>query len=283
MMKNPIVRQQSTNKGKVQLTMDEELMHGSTIQITYAITVANVGEVDYNENKFYYTGKVGDASTIVKTDPRMLVDYVGTQVHDYTSNDDKTATRNNLQFNQQQNPDWSVISSTELLNRSLLNNKLQANVEKYTDGHIVITDKASKGLIPIIADQAKVENTIKNAFNDDPLHALEVVNNTNSVSGVQLILSQMITQDSDSDDRIYNNMTELVTTKNDVGRRMSYSVVGNQDPTIEPQEIDADDSQEVVILPPFGQQYIYYILGTAVAVILIAGIIITIVVLKKRK
>ena len=283
MMKNPIVRQQSTNKGKVQLTMDEELMHGSTIQITYAITVANVGEVDYNENKFYYTGKVGDASTIVKTDPRMLVDYVGTQVHDYTSNDDKTATRNNLQFNQQQNPNWSVISSTELLNRGLLNNKLQANVEKYTDGHIVITDKASKGLIPIIADQAKVENTIKNAFNDDPLHALEVVNDTNSVSGVQLILSQMITQDSDSDDRIYNNMTEIVTTKNDVGRRMSYSVVGNQDPTIEPQEIDADDSQEVVILPPFGQQYIYYILGTAVAVILIAGIIITIVVLKKRK
>ena len=93
----------------------------------------------------------------------------------------------------------------------------------------------------------------------------------------------MITQDSDSDDRIYNNMTEIVTTKSDVGIRMPYSVVGNEDPTIEPQEIDADDSQEVVILPPFGQQYIYYILGTAVAVILIAGIIITIVVLKKKK
>ncbi len=33
-------------------------MHGSTLQITYAIPVANVGEVDYNEEQFYYTGKV---------------------------------------------------------------------------------------------------------------------------------------------------------------------------------------------------------------------------------
>ncbi len=283
MMKNPIVRQSSTNKGKVQLTMDEELMHGSTLQITYAITVANVGEVDYEEDQFYYTGTVGNTNTIVTTNPKLLVDYVGTQVHDYNSTDDSSATRNNLQFNQQQNPDWTVISSDDLLNNGLVNAKLTENVKKYSDGHIITTNAIAKDLIPIIADQSKVNDKIKDAFNRDPLHALETVNGTNSVSGAQLILTQMITQDSTSDDRIYNNMTEIVTTHNDVGRRMSYSVAGNQDPTMEPREIDADDSQEVVILPPFGQQYIYYVLGTAVAVILIAGIIITIVILKKRK
>lgn len=283
MMKNPIVRQSSTNKGKVQLTMDEELMHGSTIQITYAITVANVGEVDYNEAQFYYTGKVGNTGTIVKTNPRVLVDYVGTQVHDYNSNDDNSATRNNLQFNATQNPQWLAISSNDLLSNGFVNGKAAESVKKYTDGHIVITDAISKDLIPIIADQDKVESKIKDAFSKDPLHALETVNDSQSVSGVQLILSQMITQDSSSDDRIYNNMTELVTTHNDVGRRMAYSVVGNQDPTIGPLEIDADDSQEVIILPPFGQQYRYYILGTAVAVILIAGVIMTMVVLKKKK
>ena len=64
---------------------------------------------------------------------------------------------------------------------------------------------------------------------------------------------------------------------------MAYSVVGNQDPTIEPQEIDADDSQEVTILPPFGQQYIYYILGAVVSVILIGGIIGVIMVVRKRR
>lgn len=283
LMLNPVVRQNSTNKGKVQLTMDEELMHGSTLQITYAITVANVGEVDYNEEQFYYTGKVADTSTIVKTDPRVLVDYVGTQVHDYNSNDDNTSTRNNLQFNKAQNPDWNTISSADLLNNGLLNTRLTDNVNKYTDGHIITTTAASKGLIPVIADQSNVKDKIANAFKSDPLHALETVNSTQSVSGVQLILTQMITQDSSSDDRIYNNMTELVTTQNTVGRKMSYSVVGNQDPTMEPREIDADDSQEVVILPPFGNTHLFYVLGGAIALILIAGITITLVVLKKRK
>lgn len=283
LMLNPVVRQNSTNKGKVQLTMDEELMHGSTLQITYAITVANVGEVDYNEEQFYYTGKVADTSTIVKTDPRVLVDYVGTQVHDYNSNDDNTATRNNLQFNKAQNPDWNTISSADLLNNGLLNTRLTGNVNKYTDGHIITTTAASKGLIPVIVDQSNVKDKIANAFKSDPLHALATVNSTQSVSGVQLILTQMITQDSSSDDRIYNNMTELVTTQNTVGRKMSYSVVGNQDPTMEPREIDADDSQEVVILPPFGNTHLFYVLGGAIALILIAGITITLVVLKKRK
>ena len=58
LMLNPIVRSKSSQaKAKVQLTMDQELMHGATLQITYAITVANVGEVDYKEDQFYYTGK----------------------------------------------------------------------------------------------------------------------------------------------------------------------------------------------------------------------------------
>ena len=283
LMLNPIVRSKAASKGKVQLTMDQELMHGATLQITYAITVANVGEVDYNEEQFYYTGKVGDTSTIVKTNPRKLIDYVGTQVNDYNSNDDNTSTRNNLQFNKAQNQNWNTISSADLLNNGLLNTGLKDNVNKYTDGHIITTTAASKGLIPVIADQRNVKDKIAKAFKDDPMNALNTVNSTQSASGVQLILTQMITQDSSSDDRIYNNMTELVTTQNTVGRKMSYSVVGNQDPTMEPREIDADDSQEVVILPPFGNTHLFYVLGGAIALILIAGITITLVVLKKRK
>ena len=285
LMLNPVVRQNSTNKGKVQLTMDEELMHGSTLQITYAITVANVGEVDYNEEQFYYTGKVADTSTIVKTNPRKLIDYVGTQVHDYNASDDKTtkSTRNNLQFNATQNDDWEVITLENIRSQGLVNSNLESSLKQYTT--IIVTkegSKITKDLVPVIADQTGAA-AIKDAFKNDPLHALNTVNSTQSVSGVQLILTQMITQDSSSDDRIYNNMTELVTTQNTVGRKMSYSVVGNQDPTMEPREIDADDSQEVVILPPFGNTHLFYVLGGAIALILIAGITITLVVLKKRK
>ena len=278
-----IVRVKSASKGKVQLTMDQEVMHGATLQVTYAITVANVGEVDYKEDQFYYTGTVGDTSTIVKTNPRKLIDYVGTQVHEWDDRDDKTATRNNLQFNSNQNPEWQVITSDKVLQDGLVNKAYETSINKYTKDHIIVTEAISKDLIPLIADTSEAKNQIANKFKEDPMHALETVNASQSVSGVQLILTQMITQDNTNDDKTYNNMVELVTTKNTVGRKMAYSVVGNQDPTTEPYEIDADDSQDVVILPPFGNTPIFYVLISAVAFILIAGITITIVVLKKHK
>ena len=278
MMQVPVVRANSSNKGRIQLTMDEELMQGATIQITYAITAANIGEVDYNNNEFYYYGTNTDFDTIVRTRPNVIIDYVGTQVHDLA--DDNSSTRNNLQFIAEQNPDWTVISIDDIIANDFLNASLRDRAELY---NVIIQSTAlSRDLLPIIADEASAQE-IDNAFEDDPLNALDVVNNTQSVAGVQLILSETISPDNESDDLVYNNMVELVSSNNTVGRRMAYSVVGNQDPTVEPQEIDADDSQEVTILPPFGQQYIYYILGVAVAVILIGGIIGVIMVVRKRR
>ena len=280
MMQVPVVRANSSNKGRIQLTMDEELMQGATIQITYAITAANIGEVDYNNNEFYYYGTNTDFDTIVRTRPNVIIDYVGTQVHDADSADDNSATRNNLQFIAEQNPDWTVISIDDIIANDFLNASLRDKAELY---NVIIQSTAlSRELLPIIADETSAQE-IDNAFEDDPLNALDVVNNTQSVAGVQLILSETFSPDNDSDDLVYNNMVELVSSNNTVGRRMAYSVVGNQDPTVEPQEIDADDSQEVTILPPFGQQYIYYILGVAVAVILIGGIIGVIMVVRKRR
>lgn len=273
-MKTPIVRQNAKNKGLIQLTMDEELMHGATIQVTYAITIANVGEVDYDENQFYYTGKVANTNTLVKTTPNTIIDYVGFQA------ESGNATRNNLQFNASQNLDWSVISVDEIINSDLVNSNLRDNVDTYTT--IIKTDAVTKALKPIIMDEENAKK-IDDAFSSDPLNALATVNSSESVVGVQLILSKMLTSDNSSDDMTYNNLVEIVKTSNQVGRRMAYSVVGNQDPKAEPYEIDADDSQEITILPPFGQSYIYYVLGGAVAIILIVGIVLVIRVVRKRK
>ena len=54
----------------------------------------------------------------------------------------------------------------------------------------------------------------------------------------------------------------------------TYSVVGNQDPSLpDPSEVDSNVAERIVILPPFGEARIYYILAGVVAIILIGGII----------
>ena len=154
------------------------------------------------------------------------------------------------------------------------------NAKKYTT--ILTTDSLSKDLVPIISDQNNVANKIADTVKNDPFNAVNVINNSKSVVAKTLVLTQTISADSTSDDKSYNNLTELVKVKNTAGRRMAYSVVGNQDPTKEPTEIDADSSQQVTIMPPYGQKYIYYVLGIGIAIILIAGIIVARKITKKE-
>ena len=91
-----------------------------------------------------------------------------------------------------------------------------------------------------------------------------------------LILSQLITPENTDDDLTYSNMVEIVKTSNTVGRRMAYSVVGNQDPTLsDASEVDSSVAERIVILPPFGSGEIltYCAIAVAVGAILVIGIV----------
>ena len=231
-----------TDKGLIQLTMDEELMHGATIQITYTVKITNVGETDYYDTgdakNYYYLGN-RDGSDVVTTTANQVVDYV----------------QNNLQFNQNDEAylengqgvnkrhGWGLITTDNLTAQNLVNNKLTENLKQFNT--IVQTENfGTDNLVP-------GQETWRN-----------------------IVLSQLITPENTDDDLTYGNMVEIVKTSNTVGRRMAYSVVGNQDPSAEDaSEVDANIAERIVILPPFGEVRIYYILGAVVAVMLIGGII----------
>ncbi len=238
------IRQLNKNKtGLIQLSMDEELMHGATIKITYKITVTNVGEVDYKDNCFYYTGKVKDKNTIVKTRANQVIDYVA----------------NNLQFNASENSNWSVIGKDKLntnnMYTTLVNNNLKGQVEQYNT--IIQTEALNKELVPTL------------------------VSKENDHIEVPLVLTQLITSENDTDDLTYSNIVEIVKTSNTVGRRNEYSVVGNQDPTKQPQELDSDKAEVVKILPPFGDT-LNYIVIAIIAVTAIGIITLGIIFIKKK-
>lgn len=292
-MKEPIVRKEmgaSANNGLIDLTMDEEQMHGAQLKITYLITIANIGEVDYKDNQYYYKGIEGDAPTnIVKTRPMQIIDYVGYQ----TVDDDKT-TRNNLRYIASDNDGWTVKTAEELYTTDKLLSEeaykgTSANGNKGANQYTtIVTTEFNNELVPVLVDgdyasslgnnhkATEIKDKAKDLFKtDDDITCASVVAKT-------LVLTQTLSADDGGDDKTYNNLMEIVKVNNTVGRRMRYSVVGNQNPTEEPTEIDADNSQQIRILPPFGQNYIYYILGGAIAIILIAGIAITIRVTRKK-
>ena len=239
---NNIVKK--SDKGLIQLTMDEELMHGATIEIKYNVKVTNVGETDYEGQKYYYLADSSGA-TVVTTVANQVVDYVA----------------NNLQFNgaNAENNKWTVINNASLItsqsadnDNNLVNRRLINNVKQYNT--TVQTDGLNKSLKP----GESADKTI--------------------------VLTQLISTENSSDDLTYSNMVEIVKTSNTVGRRMAFSVVGNQDPTLsDASEVDSSVAEKVVILPPFGNTHIFYILGAIIAVILIAGITFIIVKVNKKR
>lgn len=227
--------------GLIQMSMDEELMHGATIKITYKITVRNEGEVDFADDKFYYTGEPSNESTIVTTRANTLVDYVA----------------NNLKFMADDNTNWETIKLINETNQvsDLVNSNLKEEIKMYNTIIVTKDEKSNingKELVPRLYNE-------KGSKVDD-----------------QLILTQSLATENSSDDLNYKNIVEIVSTNNTVGRRMAFSVVGNQDPTKEPQEIDSDKAEVVKILPPFGESSTYILItATIIASIglLIGGII----------
>ena len=265
--------------------MDEELMYGARIEVDYTFTVTNVGEVDYMDNQFYYTGVTSNDSSdnIATTKAHTVVDYIS----------------NNIQFipTSDANQGWSIRTVTDLTsnpdeentnytsgsdgdnnvgdNIDLINNKYYSTLNTYNN--IVTTKDLSKGLYPdkyVLEDQTEeVSSYTQKTFR----------------------LSTTLTPDSGEETMVYNNLCEILQVSNSVGRRLKYSVTGNQpmadqeagDDTpvdeedeiytkvdlVTPKEIDSDSSQEILILPPTGanRNYTLWIVIGVIALGIVAG------------
>ncbi len=259
----------------IQAYMDEELSAGATAQATYSISVENIGEVDYIDNQFYYTGKSaypGNGGYVSTTNAKQVIDCI--------------SNRSRFEENYQDvDASWTIKNASDIINSSTLSEdgKVQTDESKldndlinrqYLDkistyNAIVTTDKLSKDLLPTL-------------FNDNA-----------SKQSTTLILSALLSNSAD-ENYIYNNLAEIIATSNTQGRRMAYSVVGNQEMSdqslgnnasedvytsldlVTPSEVDADSAQKIIILPPTGENRNvaqFVIISISAIMILIGGII----------
>ena len=261
----------------VQGYMDDELMDGSHVEVTYNLTVENVGEVDYLDNQFYYIGITKDNSdnNKSKTSAKTIVDYV----------------TNSFKFDKDsQNSDgkkWTVRNKDELIASTKTNNYKDDLVNRvYKDelsGYttLLTTDELSAELVP----QAG-----KNKGNNKATGSLK--------------LSTLVSSTKNANDLVYNNLAEIVQTENSLGRRAQYSINGNQKMAnqtvgadaiseidendnrynqftpvdlVNPAEIDADSAQKVVLLPPTGENrnYIKVVIPVIIGLSIVMAVVIT--------
>ena len=228
----------------VQAYMDEELMSGATIRLTYNYTIDNIGEVDYLDKQFYYRGKTLDAGVgnISRTNVLNVIDYV--------SNEAK------YEPNYQDN-EWLVTTTSELLGNSTskdddyVNSYYKDNLDTY---NLLLRTRNFQGeLIPRQSDASTSKNYSRRETN--------------------LILTTMLSSSIDNKNLVYNNLAEVIETTNSVGRRMQISVAGNQKMAyqsdvksedesitwITPTEVDSDSAQKVDINVPTGANKNYVI------------------------
>ena len=228
----------------IQGTVDNSLLHGATLELTYNMTIANTGEKDYQDNNFYQTYQIPAESTMVTTRPTEVLDYIA----------------NNLNFDNTlaENSGWEVVPVANLQlgsTDSLVNDSIDLSQQK----------------------------TIVRANNSNELVTKAL--KPGESSSATMKLTQQLTSGGEDDDLTYNNYIEIVSSHNDNGRR-SYnddpttgltvvSIPGDFAPLVpEFTQPDTAKSEEVVILPPFGNenQAIYYIIGGTLIGIIILGV-----------
>lgn len=212
--------------------LDEELMNGAKIEVTWKFTVTNNGETD------------GESTTAAKT----IVDYVA----------------NNLDFDATvgDNKYWKVVKVGDVQkaeNKTYVNNanKLDVPSEKTVD--------------------LSTQSTILQSKTNNPLgEALKPGDQTSTT----LTLSKVMATESAADSLSYSNIAEIVEIANSVGRYDRGATPGNQDPNKLPTEHDTAGVEgngvtdgTVIVIPPTGSQYIYYVIAISSAVILVAGIV----------
>ncbi len=217
----------------VNIIMDEELISGAKLEVTYKFTVTNNSEKD------------GDSTTRAKT----IVNYVA----------------NNLNFdaNDSRNKNWKVVKANEIqteANSTYINNK--------------VVDLSTQAVIL----QTKDTNNLTKALNPG------------EQKSETLVLTKVLSAESTLDDLTYTNLAEIVEIDNTVGRYDHGATPGNQSIEKNPQEHDSAGASKydtisdggntpdnppdgvIIITPPTGSTYIYYVIGIASAVILAAGV-----------
>ena len=253
--------------GFLKIEIDNEIIEGADLDINYRINVQNLSEIDYNDLDYYRYGFVKDEnkeSSLVKLTPA-IADYVDEKLS-VTYDIDKT----NSEFkyydtgNDTKNI-WQLLQTSRKEDKKLagidISESVFGNIKNRSN---IVVKKTEDKILP------------------------KVTENTENDKNYHLLAKKKITSISTNSDNTFENYVELIEVYNSVGRfygvqdgdNWKYETPGNFDVTslVNLEESDTNSKtnpSKVTIMPPTGDNKIYYyIIGISSLVILVGGIII---------
>ena len=228
-----------TTRGLVQATVDQNLVHGATLQLTFSIKVINTGETDYADETYYNTGVVTDPSTIVTLKPATIVDYVS----------------NNLSFDTATNSGWREITDKT---------ELTSGDDPYIKA---IDENVFNGLQKVIISTE--DNPIVQSDPIVPEAAKDKAGKSSETLEATVYLTKVLPSDeNNTEDTEYENAAEVVESINTNGRRTYNADIVSIPGNYNIDEPDTGLSEKITIVPPFGAKDV--ITYTAIAIVLVA-------------
>lgn len=288
--------------------MDEEIMQGATIEVTYRINISNIGDVDTlysyveyateEEKRNWYTALTGESVPNGVDINEILLKSETVKISKLYSYYD------NLIFRAEDNNKWEIINKTvetdDALNARrdpLTNHLVYLNEDNLYDSRVNIRDERVvwnkvKDLEVLDRNEERinkypvVETTSLKDIELYPNKSKEVIDNLNSNSSSRpvstlctyLVLSKTLSaKDMEAKDALnYKNYVEIISTSSNTGRRDYNGAEGNftGDATLDANKLvsenDIDDAERIIILTPFGDKKI--MIGLIISVLLILGI-----------
>ena len=218
-------------RGLVQATVDENLVHGASLELTFSIKVINTGETDYTDETYYNTGVITDENNIVTLEPINVIDYVS----------------NNISFNPELNTGWGEVTDITQLTGG-------------NDPYIKAVDENKfNGLQKIII--ATTDNPIIQSEALVPENAKNKAGKSSETATSTVVLTKVLASDDNTSDSEFENVAEVIETVTTNGRRTYNSEIVSIPGNYNPGEPDTGISERTSIVPPFGaEDVVKYIL-----------------------
>lgn len=187
--------------GNISVTLDDSLRQGSTMYIYYELKVTNNGEKNYiDENgkekkEYYYEGKAPSGSNIAKTNTGEIINY----------------SSNDLTFKEENNKNTEGKTVWKEINKNEMNSKY-----------------SKPGTSSDILEENYINNEIQSV---KQLNTILIATEDNKIANQDLIPGETLTEtlvlqqtlSSEGNEGPFENSTEVIMQKSDIGRR-NYTV-----------------------------------------------------------